>query len=380
MTKEEFWKKGNRLCDTINSSTNWGIMLYIIFIALIEDIFHIGKIITQIVYSLGSILLKEQSIQFVFDKSFYLWKKWWGYLNFDDQDIGILVAIMVVIWTFTVSLSINCLEKMDNRYYGVSIADILDKYGMKKIVFIIIFELFQIITMVFAVVYKWKLTLLTICLLQIYTIPAIFCIVMFKTSHENIINYVEDECFKVLSGQMKIEDASIFSKVILNIDYKKENEIKRVEQILIKICNRENPIYSKVTEVMCMIVDSIDDFDVLWNFIKKLFYHSNMFEVRRAIITASLNKFEDKSLQYCTILISMCEKDIFQKLYIWIIVYELYWSEAIGEQWRKKNAYYIVNNYIKMDSEEKIYLALKYWEEISRTKDNIYILQKFLSV
>lgn len=376
MTKENFEENGNRLCDKINNETNWIIILCIVFRVIIEDIFHILYVLKETMLKLNCPIFQNiyesESIRYL--RSIYL------HITSDNYTlVGILVAIMVVLWTFTVSLCISCLDKVDSRYYGVSVGACLERYGIKKLIFLGEIEIGQVVLMVLAVIFRWNLTLLAICFVQLYAIPAIFCIIMFKTSCSKVLEYIYQEGADVISGSRELNAAPMLSSMLRNMDYQKKQDLEKLEDILITFSNVSECKYKSIVEVMDVIVENVNDEDLSWNLIKKWFCDVKKMEVKLGIVSTLLEKFENNGLRYGTFLAEMSKKDTFEKICIWIIVHELYWSRCVGEQWRIHNAVYVETYYLKVDTVEKKRIALEYWEKIDGSKNNVYILQKFMN-
>lgn len=377
MTKENFWDKGNRLCDRINNETNWIIILGIVIGAIIEDVFHRLYVLKENVLKLDCCIFEN-----IYEsESIRCLRVIYSHITSDDYTLmGILVAIMVVLWTFTVSLCINCLDKVDSRYYGVSVGACLERYGIEKLILIGGIEFGQMVLMVFAVIFRWNFTLLAICFVQLYTIPAIFCIIMFKTSRAKILEYVYQEGEAVISGRRALNAAPMLSSMLRNMDYQKNQDLEKLEAILISFSNKSECRYKCIVEIIDMIIRNVSDEELLWNLVKKWFRDASKLEVKLGIVLSILENFENDGLRYVTSLVEMSEKETFEELCIWIIVHELYQSRYVGEQWRVHNARYVNTYYLRLDTDEKKGMALKYWEEISGSRDEIYIVHEFIGV
>lgn len=154
--------------------------------------------------------------------------------KFLSYDIGYVVAIVVVVWTFTVTLCTYYLQKMDEKFYEIRMIDIL-LYDLtsKRLLRIVIEVLVVLIILLFGVILEFKVTIIVIALEQVLLMLYMFLTVSIETSRSNVIQVVEKEVCKIIEQKngMLSENIMLF-KMINGIDYFSESDRNTLKQIL----------------------------------------------------------------------------------------------------------------------------------------------------
>ena len=136
---------------------------------------------------------------------------------------GDLIAIILVIWTFTVSLSVYVLEKAQERYYGIKIEDLLIRdlkrgklWGLAALI------LLELLLLILATVGSWKISLVISAFLQFYTMIYFFLLVCLKVSEANVLKQIGKEVAEIeeLSGLQGL----LLRNMIRKLQYEDEEQ------------------------------------------------------------------------------------------------------------------------------------------------------------
>lgn len=328
-------------------------------------------------------------------------------------DIGNVIAIIVVIWTFTVSLSVFCLEKLGERYYGIQIIDVLSfelkRKGLFALAGMVLAELFALIL---AAILEWEITIAMIALQQFFIMIYIFLFVCIKTSYRHILKQIKEEMKGLtkedLTALMKrIEDIKwrmetceesadsfrqpMLFKMVRNLDYTDFYGTEALLSVLRESSDKLSKLFLEIKSGAedsqqdegkqdeetfkfqhCMIVfskeitldiirtgktkDDIMDFLYNWINTKEL-----RLEIKQGIIAALM---EELTPQNVTIYQNLIKAEIKhqRELQIWSAVYNIYKQEQIDEEWR---ALYTMQQFKRLRSgwkQEDSENAIKYWE------------------
>ena len=144
---------------------------------------------------------------------------------------GDLIAIILVIWTFTVSLSVYVLEKAQERYYGIKIEDLLIRdlkrgklWGLAALI------LLELLLLILATVGSWKISLVISAFLQFYTMIYFFLLVCLKVSEANVLKQIGKEVAEIeeLSGLQGL----LLRNMIRKLQYEDEEQCDELLGIL----------------------------------------------------------------------------------------------------------------------------------------------------
>lgn len=145
---------------------------------------------------------------------------------------GDLIAIILVIWTFTVSLSVYVLGKAQERYYGIKIEDLLIRdlkrgklWGLAALI------LLELLLLILATVGNWKISLVISAFLQFYTMIYFFLLVCLKVSEANVLAQIGKEVAE------KEELSGLQGLLLRNMIRKLQYEDEEQREELLKILN-----------------------------------------------------------------------------------------------------------------------------------------------
>lgn len=112
---------------------------------------------------------------------------------------GNLIAVIVLIWTFTVSFSVYCIEHFGESHFGIPRADILlYDLGLKGLSALAGLVFMEIIALIVAIIFNMYFTIVIIAFEQIFVTIYIPMIVIIKTSYTNTLEQIEKEAENII--------------------------------------------------------------------------------------------------------------------------------------------------------------------------------------
>lgn len=119
--------------------------------------------------------------------------------EFFSFSAGNLVAVIVVIWTFTLSVCTLLSQEIDKKYFGVRLIHLVKKAQEQKIItgFVFIYLISDIVILIIATVLDLKLLLLVDVGLQLFTMSWIALFAFTYVTRENVLKQVKREIQEV---------------------------------------------------------------------------------------------------------------------------------------------------------------------------------------
>lgn len=285
-------------------------------------------------------------------------------------DEGNLIAIIVLVWTFTVSFSVYCIEHFGESYYGIRRSDILlADLGLKGVSALAGLVFMEISALIGATVFKWYLTIVVIAIEQIFVTIYIPLIVVIKTSYTNTLEQIEKEAKDAISFDLRglyrkikgdrqsnslLHNNSLrLFQMIRELDYTNDRSRGRLLEMLKKIsellkaelnhCFESGTeesrfeIQKAVNTVSCQItlevLKSVQDSEIRIDFFSQLMSYSTSLEFSQGVMMALLENPTLENMSICQQL--LCIEEKYQRqLQIWCAVYNVYMQTFAGEEWR----------------------------------------------
>lgn len=119
-----------------------------------------------------------------------------------SYDQGILIAIIVLMWTFTVSFSIYCMEHSGERYYGIRRVNILLVDLRGGLVCLIVMIFMELLALIVSGVLEWKITLLMVAFQQLFITIYLLLILAVKTSYRNTLLQIRKDMESILDRNL----------------------------------------------------------------------------------------------------------------------------------------------------------------------------------
>lgn len=288
-------------------------------------------------------------------------------------NMGNVIAIIVLVWTFTVSLSTYCLEKLGTRYYGILMSDVLSfDLKAKRLTALAIMVLAELFSLIFAAILEWEITIAMVAVQQFLIMIYLFLLVCAKTSYQYILQQIkaEMEAYTKMDlielvkqiEEIKNEKSSaanepMLFKMVKNLDYSdlysKEEllEVLKVSsnalsKMLLKIetskpslCEDEMFEFQRCMivfseQIALDIIQAAKTKDNILNILYKWMGLDNIrLEIKQGIISALFEELTPCNVSIYQNLIK-AEKKYQEELQIWSAVYNAYVQEHMGEEWR----------------------------------------------
>lgn len=282
---------------------------------------------------------------------------------------GNLIAVIVLIWTFTVSFSVYCIEHFGESYYGIPRADILlSDLGLKGLSALAGLVFMEIIALIIAIIFNMYFTIVIVAFEQIFVTIYIPMIVIIKTSYTNTLEQIEQEAEHIirydLSGlyhKLRGDTTNISDlqssrprlfQMIRELDYTNDTSRGRLLNILKKVSDllqeelEQRPFAypdygpqkrKEINTVSCQIaldvLNAVHDREIRIDFFSHLAEYSASLEFSQGIMTALLTDPTPDNISVCRQLL-LTETKYQRQLQIWCAVYNVYMQTFAGEEWR----------------------------------------------
>lgn len=310
-------------------------------------------------------------------------------------DQGRLIAVIVLIWTFTVSFSVYCVEHFGEQYYGIRRIDILlvdlGHEGLLWLMAIIFVELFVFIV---SCILEWAITLIMIAFQQFFIIIYILFIVIIKMSYKNTLIQIGKDIEVILNDNLvelvqqireknlNMKGSPLLFKMIQELDYLNDNNR---EELLCIICNVAKLLHKK--SEMCK-EDSTKRFqlqvdinlisyqitvyilryrkinDIMQDFLNKLMSSAETLAFKQGILMALLENMIPEHIVMYQRLIQLEPKQ-YRELQIWCAVYNVFIQQYEGEEWRIAHTQFQFNELYTYQWDTKdMNIAFEAWRQI----------------
>lgn len=308
---------------------------------------------------------------------------------------GTIVAIAVVIWTFTTSIFVYCLGKVDQKYYGIQVADIFVKgLHANKIYSVAVTAFAEIPLLVIMSIFGVGIAVFVLTLFQCYLTIYIILMVLQRTSGEFATSQIKGEieaAYRIEFSQSEINDrdTSIFRCMLHNINYDSYDEAGKLLEML-RHYNRnferqinkqiESGVRKYINECSKEIARHIymnkkaASQKVVMDWFREA---GSCIEIKQGILMHILEECETGyGVESLEKLLNSETRD-YRKLHIWVFVYSVYLHEFEGEDWRAYYIEYLMRKMrfgtIKTDAG----IAIGYWNQITDA-ENLYSLLRYL--
>ena len=322
---------------------------------------------------------------------------------------GNLIAVIVLIWTFTVSFSAYCIEHAGESYYGIRRADILlFDLGLKGLITLVSLIFLEIIALISAIIFKWKFMIITIALEQIFITIYIPMVVIMKTSYTNTLMQIEKEMSDAVRYNLKglcrnikgdrQSDYDVYSRwprlfqMIRELDYSKDKStgllldiIKRILELLkeelyrsmeygIPRGNLETKRAVNVVsyQMVSEMLKAVQMEAVRVDFLSQLMVYGRCIEFSQGVMMALMENAELANVSVCQELL-LTEKDYQRELHVFCAVYNVFMQTNAGEEWRLQVYTKRLFEQLQADwRNDDTKMALAIWEQIQDDNDMHY--------
>lgn len=326
-----------------------------------------------------------------------------------DDYMGNIISVIVVIWTFTISLSIYSLERMGMRYYGISMSDILlSDVKLKGLFTLAGMILTELIALIIAAITELVITMAMVAVQQFFIMIYLFLLVCVKTSYVHILEQISVEIEQYDSRNLselmveireaeKSDKGAITKKLMLfkmvrSLDYddvySKDDLLKVLRKCSMRLSEmvedaeksensqdkkknlellQQNVIFfsRQITlDIICAAKVEEKFLDILYGWMET---KGLRLEIKQGIIAAVYEDLTSQSVSICQYLID-AEHKYQRELQIWSAVYNVYMQDFIGEEWRTIYTKQLFEKLYTNRRQKDMEMALKYWKYIYRTE------------
>ncbi|MGN1167804.1 MAG: hypothetical protein ACI4S2_15405 [Lachnospiraceae bacterium] len=303
-----------------------------------------------------------------------------------SYNMGNLVAVIVVIWAFTIGLSTLFLQRAEGRFLGLRVVDVMSiSMNAKMMLLLPIIVVAEVMVLSIAVVLNWPITLVVVAVLQIWTMIYSVSFVMYMTSYTKAIQLIKSRLIAELSQEEEnLDDKLLFTKLFSRISYKDAEEREILLDIIIDVMNTGGYKNENVWRISCDIARYILNGTTRrsgkrMKFIKKWYCNSaTTLETKKGILSALCENGSPIYYEICRDLLAIEHHNV-QELCVWVIVYYIYVSQFRGESGRKGYIAKLMRDYPYLEQKNGRKQAVEFWKQIQGTKDgNFYELYKYI--
>ena len=321
-----------------------------------------------------------------------------------SYDQGILIAIIVLMWTFTVSFSIYCMEHSGERYYGIRRVNILLVDLRGGLVCLIIMIFMELLALIVSSVLEWKITLLMVTFQQLFITIYLLLILAVKTSYRNTLLQIRKDMESILDrnlsglarqiqGVDRVEDIRqeknypMLFKMVRGIDYADDygrdellhiiREIaKWLKQRLEECGNDKIKQYQMQKDINLVSYQIASDAlrtetrrEIIMDFMNNLMSCAATLAFKQGIMMALLEDLIPQHIYIFQRLLQI-ESEHHRELQIWCAVYNVFMQQFEREQWRKAYVQFQFNELHTDDwKDADVRMALDMWDQVRELRD-----------
>lgn len=313
---------------------------------------------------------------------------------FSDQK-GTIVAIDVVIWTFTMSIFVYCLGKVDQKYYGIQVADIFFRgLCVKKIYFVAATVFAEIVLLIIMTVFGAGIGVFVLTLFQCYVMIYIILMVLQRTSGAFVMSQVREEIrdtyrIEYFESQVCYRDTGIFGCMVHNINYDSYDEVGKLlgmlryyNKNLRQQINSEIEIGAKKYINECskeiarhMYMNRIEaNQKAVMDWYRE---DESCIEIKQGILMHMMEEFGSGYEAAALEKLLDSETEYYRELHIWVFVYNVYLQEFEGQDWRAFYIEYLMRKMRFGAVRTDAVTAIGYWNQITDA-ENLYSLFRYI--
>lgn len=306
-----------------------------------------------------------------------------GIINNPIGDSSILVSIIVVVWTFTLSISVYCLGKLDSLFFGIRLTEIMTSFLLpRKIIFITFTVLSEIIFLFFAVVFDLNFVIFVIGILQFLSMLYAVLMIYIETSRYTVIDRIQRGIMEENDDSVKKKKIKnwrrLLSCMLKNLDYSDSEDVEKLYDLLSETIsdvykNDWFEIY-KVSEKILSVnknKEYREDFIQRWMLSTEKMEGNQGILIKQGIFAAVIKYLSVENYHYLLKLFDV-QQNNYNRIIIWCVAVNIYFEKYDNEHWRgiftKKMIKFHLNEWKKEDI-DLFYASLK---QISKKFDSIY--------
>lgn len=297
---------------------------------------------------------------------------------------GDVVTITTVLWTFTTAISIYCIEKLDCRYYGISVKDIIfSKDKCKDIIFIVATIAMEPVFLFLSAIFDWVFVSILV---------GIFCFVsmlyaLLIISNEMSSDAVEEKTRELLKDKDGIK-TSFVSNFFKNANYADDYEASKLLEILLENysddnCEIKEGAYNITHYIISNNKNLSDKYLFIMNWITglddikrrngQILKNADKIEKnKQGIILAVIEKLEAENAHFVLEMLDISEQRT-ADLCLWCAACNIYFERFKKQGWRRqlsKRLLFNASHFRKPEKNRTLILDFKEVYELMQYKNN----------
>lgn len=257
---------------------------------------------------------------------------------------GNIIAVAALLWTFTTAMTVYCMGKLDCKYYGIRLSDILlsDK---NKLSFFLIMAAMAVdpLILLFSGAFNWFYTSLFVGGLQFLSMVYAALMIYVETSKYTVIEKLRRKNVDELD-----EKNQLFVNFFKNADYSDRYEADLVmEYLLDDVPDNFNNTKEKVSEITEYILDNEEQKEkrclFIMNWLSRLndVKEDKRMEIWKGIFFALIKNFQWGDVARLLDLLDICDQRT-SELALWCAACNIYFEQYAMQEWRKQLTRYLL--------------------------------------
>lgn len=287
-----------------------------------------------------------------------------------NRCFNVIGPIDFVIWTFTVSLVLFYLGKMEDKRYGIRIVDMMPSdLPFEKVIVLVITFLSQLIILLVVLLTGRVIMLVGCTINQVLMMTYVFIMVSVEISSTNVRDKIIERARRCIVRQEDEIDWTL-SKLLIGVNYNDFQEVKEVEMLFNEITaneSEERGVYNFAKEFAKHVIRTCKSKEIKAQVINRLLINTENIYTKRGVFTAALlcpECIDISSIIYTKF-------DAREKIFLWAIAYCIFYYQYENQKHLLFFAKLLKN--VLQDNIETTEL-LNYWANIlcweTRENDN----------
>lgn len=293
---------------------------------------------------------------------------------------GDVITITTVLWTFTTAISIYCIEKLDCRYYGIPVKDIIfSKDKCKDIIFIVATIAMEPVFLFLSAIFDWVFVSILVgifCFVSMLYALLIICNVMSSDA-------VEEKTRKLLKGKNGIKEPFV-SNFFKNANYADDYEASKLREILLEDfpennCEIKRGAYNITHYIISNNKNLSDKYLFIMNWITGLDDKKRRNEqvdkiekIKQGIVLVVIEKLEAENAHFVLEMLDISEQRT-AEICLWCAACNIYFERFKKQGWRRqltKRLLFNASHFRKPEKNRTLILDFKEIYELMQYKNN----------
>lgn len=298
---------------------------------------------------------------------YHYWTSWLE--KFFSYQISNVIAIVVIIWTAMVTLTMYYLGKTEERFYGIRMIDVMKmKWGFRHLFCLALLVLLELLVLILSAIGDLKITGVIVAVLQFCTMIYLFLMICIEMGRHGLLKPIKDEIIEhsnyFLEKNRKENGSLLVIRMIENMEFANKEEENDLLGLLREVQWELPPDVSlKFSyQIASSLWERSGKKEIALNITKEWYYETTL-DVKKGILMALIERLNPEIFREFQRMLDI-EKEHRKEVYAWSFAYNLFLQIHEGEGWRKefteRLCSMIFNKLGAMDAA----VTLKYWDQI----------------